>query len=654
MRLRYIRVADLPPLEDVAITFGHEPALGRHCAINFVVGVNGSGKSRLLQTIIDVLLHLESRRLPPYPVTLAYDLGTDSNARTIYLYHPGGDASKAMLVHFERLPQNVLWTDIEDAEWDDLSSPAYKIVGKFRGNELPGEGSIGAYLPSVLLAYTSGATDSWEDLFAARRSEQQGALGIISSLLTEETSAIQERPPDWDQLKEIEVIGRESFNRPPDDSPADPTLSTTQSIGLFVPPKSIRIALAAVTLDQAAREMREDMATEQAEEAFKRRINRSIEEGRRMPGLRGVLNEVDWLWPVTLCMRLSFKSEQLTSRRREELKRLYGVATSIVREPEPGSGRRLFFDLRRRVDNDQQTTADALMETLGGSKKTPLAVFIHLSQWQREGLLQDVFITLRKRNLDDLLHYDWLSDGERVFLGRMALLHLLRGEDANSQPDALIVLDEPETHFNDVWKREIVDIIDDSLGNVASNVVITTHSSIALTDVFDNEITLLIKSASDGQVKASRAPVPSFGASPAEIMRDIFGAPESVGQRASKFLDMVLTAAAAPAEIEAIWKLDGDKEAIKNSEQFQRLRQSVRRAGRRMERDYGNDDQLDQRLLNMLDLLSRYARENTLQGEPSLAVALDSLENRLGAGYYQFEFRRRLRTMLGEGTSDAS
>jgi predicted ATPase len=41
--------------------------------------------------------------------------------------------------------------------------------------------------------------------------------------------------------------------------------------------------------------------------------------------------------------------------------------------------------------------------------------------------------------------FDELSDGEQVFLGRMALFYLMQGRD-----DALILLDEPESHFNDV------------------------------------------------------------------------------------------------------------------------------------------------------------------------------------------------------------
>ena len=56
MRLRYLHLQDLPPLQDVDIAFGHESLLGRALAIRFVVGVNGTGKTRLLQALTETFL----------------------------------------------------------------------------------------------------------------------------------------------------------------------------------------------------------------------------------------------------------------------------------------------------------------------------------------------------------------------------------------------------------------------------------------------------------------------------------------------------------------------------------------------------------------------------------------------------------------------
>jgi len=108
------------------------------------------------------------------------------------------------------------------------------------------------------------------------------------------------------------------------------------------------------------------------------------------------------------------------------------------------------------------------------------------------------------------------SGGEQMLLGRMALLFLLRGMDGG-----LLLLDEPETHFNDVWKREIVDLVDDNvLKETRAQVVVATHTSIALTDVFNEEVTLLQRVASLNQTFGLRSRWPDELPHPIELLRD--------------------------------------------------------------------------------------------------------------------------------------
>ncbi len=53
------------------------------------------------------------------------------------------------------------------------------------------------------------------------------------------------------------------------------------------------------------------------------------------------------------------------------------------------------------------------------------------------------------RSAPPLLMLASLSDGERSFLGRMCLFCMLRGQEA------LVLLDEPEVHFNDGSVRHV-------------------------------------------------------------------------------------------------------------------------------------------------------------------------------------------------------
>jgi len=130
--------------------------------------------------------------------------------------------------------------------------------------------------------------------------------------------------------------------------------------------------------------------------------------------------------------------------------------------------------------------------------------------------------------------YDQLSDGEQMLLGRMGLLFLLRGQDG-----ALLLLDEPETHFNDVWKREIVEMIDMGLLNSTdANVIVATHTSIALTDAFAAEVTVLDKV--DGQTNARGVTGGLFGTDPGEVNMNLFHADSSIGRRSLEILEQLL------------------------------------------------------------------------------------------------------------------
>ena len=142
--------------------------------------------------------------------------------------------------------------------------------------------------------------------------------------------------------------------------------------------------------------------------------------------------------------------------------------------------------------------------------------------------------------------WNWLSDGERSFLARMCLF-LLFGDT-----DGLILLDEPEVHFNDYWKRHIVGLLHtiltqkgttpQAVRKASCHLLIATHSSIALTDVYPEDIIILSKS----QLKTDTARYPktqTFGASPGDIMVHVFGTNFAAGQHSVDELENLIALA---------------------------------------------------------------------------------------------------------------
>ena len=514
MRLRYFHLQGHPPLQDIDIPFGQENVLKRKLALRFVVGVNGTGKTRLLQALAEVFVSLARGRRPlPFPVTLAYDLGLEQ-PRTIFLHYPGEAHSNTKLIEFaEPLPTDVDWSFLENQSWESESEGLYKTRNRFLNGELPGIGGIAPFLPDPLLVYTSGYTASWEAIFA-----QPNVESIFDpSRLEIQDEAQIERPAGWTISQEMEYQRQQG--KPFTANGYQPGIESVQQI--LIAGHQIKIAACAVAFSQAINEWTNSQADER---------------------LSKLLSEVGWKEPVSLSLRLSFPNS-LRSEEAAKLHDLFLLASSVIRAPEPDNSRHLTFDLRRpSPDNLEFMTIQAgqprliiqaLFEVLGGENSSSYEVFRTLNLWQKNEILQEIEVTFCHQIVEDLMRFDWLSDGERMFFGRIAIFFLLQ-----KQEDALLILDEPETHFNDTWKRRLIDIIDDAMKDLSNEVVISTHSSITLTDVFSQEIHLLKKE--DGVTVLGSITTPTFGADPSEIMVNVFDAPDSIGKRALEYLDQLL------------------------------------------------------------------------------------------------------------------
>lgn len=297
-----------------------------------------------------------------------------------------------------------------------------------------------------------------------------------------------------------------------------------------------------------------------------------------------------------------------------------------------------------RIDNDQHNSKAVVR--LFSVEMAFSDLFKELRNWKQDGFLERLELTVKRvhtsrdRNGDNpdesddvILTHDSLSDGEQMLLGRMALLFLLK-----HQEDSLLLLDEPETHFNDVWKREIIDIVDESiLKDTSVQVFVATHSSIALTDVFKSEITLLRRDSSTRTIFEANEAIETFGASPSDIMRDVFGADDTVGSRATQFLDIILIIASVPQEVASFWQDPRDENPALDA---------IFKVAQSLPYTFTNRDQVSRVLRSVIE----YTRTHLKKEAPDYRDSLRLLRTKLGPGHYRFEFNRRLR---GIEVSDA-
>ncbi len=212
----------------------------------------------------------------------------------------------------------------------------------------------------------------------------------------------------------------------------------------------------------------------------------------------------------------------------EEFRALLGLAAVVTRvEHVDDGGSHLIaaFDVDEAFVNKH----------LPGLVGTPLTFLETLITWSRRRVLQRVRLVMRKQDIGEPITDNDLSDGELFYLSRYALLLL-----ASETHESLLLLDEPETHFNDNWKVELVDGMTRALGGDGMQddrdhqVVVATHSSLTLTDAEASLIQLFIRT--DGTVRVLDPPASTFGAAPGDLGQLLFGLEAPVGNFAERML----------------------------------------------------------------------------------------------------------------------
>ncbi|WP_408895292.1 AAA family ATPase [Paenibacillus taichungensis] len=160
------------------------------------------------------------------------------------------------------------------------------------------------------------------------------------------------------------------------------------------------------------------------------------------------------------------------------------------------------------------------------------------------GYLLEAHIFFKHEDTDQLLDQKSLSDGEFLWLCRMALVILSQQEhDENT----LFLFDEPDVFLNESWTMRFINLLhdfvrlkDDSNGTSRYNrqeYWIATHSTLVLTDAFPEQ-TFIIKESEEvkGHFEASPLTSPTFGADRGEVSAQLF-MDQRIGEFSKQFID---------------------------------------------------------------------------------------------------------------------
>ena len=483
MKLKNFFLQQYRVLRDLNIDFSpngiHLPTHQPTYSLDFLVGVNGTGKSTVLQALFDTLRKIERNAPIDHGFYVEYELSTGSDTRTITL------------------------TNLQETEPDEDTGETQTIL---RDEAIASENGdpiqVGlGLLPELVVAFTTGSEDGWKRLDEFQPFENT-SLDLIQDLTP------------------LDLAIRELPGRPFTSYALDSTSSDEDSRFLLIEADQLPLVTLCGLLSD---------------------IDASTQAPPEHPRLHEVLRGNKSLSIQSISgFSLKFRMTQGTTKPadRRIVEQLGEIASRKLRQ---GTDYLLIFDLT----NDAVAIAQSIIQTFSNG----LQLFKALAKLSRIGddgqsVLREVNIFLERAisshvevetEDDPPLHLlDWLSDGERSFLGRMCLLSLL------GDTEALVLLDEPEVHFNDFWKRKIVSLLDITLADRQSHVLITTHSSITLSDVLEEDIVILNRTSSYTS-SATQAPLKTFAADPSEIMIHVFEAPHAAGARSVDYVQRVLS-----------------------------------------------------------------------------------------------------------------
>lgn len=494
MQLLWLRVSDFRRQRELRLEL--TPRERADPALAFMIGPNGAGKSRVLETLGRIFSHLSAG----IPVGLDFDLEYElSSSRVLFTTRPPAfDGHPASLPRLERIDAWMLVADRGSEGWS-----ADHVVDSW-----PGEAELDKLLPTRVVGLSNGPASR---LDRALRGAVLDSLGQRLDL-----GEAGSPPPDvpegeWEAYiaNEKEMLAdemRRIANEPRCVALSGNELSLA-ILALLTHPLSVR-------------------AEDSARDAILRRVGLEAQGSLRAFSLDIA---ADWRQRMPQLQQKPFEGLLARSARR------------IARESAEPSGESDLGDQEQRAVFECKQSLGAW---IGGAADSPLVWFSQLLGWLKLGVLRSVKLVLTKDDGPGLLLDDEFSDGEFLLAGRYALLLLLR-----EHRDCLVLFDEPETHFNDRWKVDLISDLVQVLDDRSAQVVIATHSDLTLSDADRSDVYLLSADPeADGAEVPTRPPVSPFAADRGEITTMVFGAGQTSGSHALGIVDQAL-ASGDPAQL---------------------------------------------------------------------------------------------------------
>lgn len=189
----------------------------------------------------------------------------------------------------------------------------------------------------------------------------------------------------------------------------------------------------------------------------------------------------------------------------------------------------IYNEEKIRIDFDDYDSQKRLYLYLKGKDKLQelsktytnnTSLFKALESTYISKLIAEVRIKVKKKNIDGSVTFKELSEGEQQLLTVLGLLKFTKDEDS------LILLDEPDTHLNPIWKWRYLEFIDKVVDRPSSTqIIINTHDPLVIGSLKKQEVRIF-NANNEGRVYTQEPELDPKSMSVAGILTsDLFGLP---------------------------------------------------------------------------------------------------------------------------------
>jgi len=148
-------------------------------------------------------------------------------------------------------------------------------------------------------------------------------------------------------------------------------------------------------------------------------------------------------------------------------------------------------------------------------------------------LIEDVKIKVKKYDIKQNITFKELSEGEQQLLTVLGLLKFTKDEES------LVLLDEPDTHLNPIWKWKYLDLLKEVIGNdETSHIIINTHDPLVIGGLVKEQIRIFKKNHKDGSTIIEKPDIDPKGLGVAGILTsEFFGLPTTLDRETQEKLE---------------------------------------------------------------------------------------------------------------------